>query len=212
MGFSHAPLLVRRAETERRAVRVALASCQCCLATLARRQCHPVRTRFSMSTQDEWSPSSWKHKPITQAVTYPDQAAADRVLAAVSKLPPLVTSWEVETLKSGVGRSRPRTAIPPPRRRLLREFRRLPAGPDHQQAEDLLKMSIILIYGARAAGDSSGPLCGTIRQAAVGGDRNPRRRLPAELSGRFDQPPRVQRRGPDAQPRTRSSAATSGRR
>ncbi len=102
-----------------------------------------------MSTQDDWSPSSWKRRPITQAVIYPDQAAADWVLAAVSKLPPLVTSWEVETLKAELAEA-------------ARGQRFLLQGGDCCESFDdcrpdsitaklkiLLKMSIILIYGAR---------------------------------------------------------------
>lgn len=46
-----------------------------------------------------WSPSSWQSKPAAQQVVYPDQDALKKVLAALANLPPLVTSWEVESLK-----------------------------------------------------------------------------------------------------------------
>ncbi|NLS95097.1 MAG: 3-deoxy-7-phosphoheptulonate synthase class II [Planctomycetaceae bacterium] len=46
-----------------------------------------------------WSPISWKEKPIRQSVAYPDQQALAATLHALSQLPPLVTSWEVENLK-----------------------------------------------------------------------------------------------------------------
>jgi 3-deoxy-7-phosphoheptulonate synthase len=46
-----------------------------------------------------WSPSSWKTKPITQDVRYEDPKEVEDVVAALGRLPPLVTSWEVERLR-----------------------------------------------------------------------------------------------------------------
>jgi len=47
----------------------------------------------------EWSPDSWQRKPALQQPVYPNQQALQDVVARLAKLPPLVTSWEVETLK-----------------------------------------------------------------------------------------------------------------
>jgi 3-deoxy-7-phosphoheptulonate synthase len=59
-----------------------------------------------MQTQSEipvplgpWSPASWQTKPAEQQPVYPDPASLHRVLAQLSCLPPLVTSWEIENLK-----------------------------------------------------------------------------------------------------------------
>jgi len=46
-----------------------------------------------------WSPDSWRQKTALQQPEYPDPAALDRVLADLSVLPPLVTSWEVVRLR-----------------------------------------------------------------------------------------------------------------
>jgi 3-deoxy-7-phosphoheptulonate synthase len=46
-----------------------------------------------------WSPASWQDKPLAQKVAYPDARAVEEVVQRLAKLPPLVTSWEVETLK-----------------------------------------------------------------------------------------------------------------
>ncbi|MBN1418778.1 MAG: 3-deoxy-7-phosphoheptulonate synthase class II [Planctomycetes bacterium] len=48
---------------------------------------------------ENWSPRSWQERPATQLPVYPDPAALERVLAMLSRLPPLVTSWEIEALK-----------------------------------------------------------------------------------------------------------------
>jgi len=47
----------------------------------------------------EWSPDSWQRKPAAQQPTYPDAGAVQNVLAQLSRLPPLVTSYEINNLK-----------------------------------------------------------------------------------------------------------------
>lgn len=48
----------------------------------------------------DWTPSSWKNKPIRQWVEYPDPEALNQAVSKISKFPPLVNSGEVELLKS----------------------------------------------------------------------------------------------------------------
>lgn len=47
-----------------------------------------------------WTPDSWRGRQALQQPKYPDAAAAERALAELSQLPPLVTSWEVLQLRS----------------------------------------------------------------------------------------------------------------
>ena len=47
-----------------------------------------------------WHPLSWRDVPIKQGVTYSDPDLLERTLERLRQLPPLVTSWEVERLKS----------------------------------------------------------------------------------------------------------------
>jgi 3-deoxy-7-phosphoheptulonate synthase len=47
-----------------------------------------------------WSPTSWQARPAAQQPVYPRAADVDRVVAEISKLPPLVTSWEIGALKT----------------------------------------------------------------------------------------------------------------
>jgi 3-deoxy-7-phosphoheptulonate synthase len=51
-----------------------------------------------MTTNDPWTPLSWKSKPIVQDVTYKDQAKVDRVIGKLHTLPPLVSSKEVSNM------------------------------------------------------------------------------------------------------------------
>ena len=48
----------------------------------------------------DWTPDSWRSKQATQQVEYADTDALARVLDDIARLPPLVTSWEVEALKT----------------------------------------------------------------------------------------------------------------
>ena len=47
-----------------------------------------------------WGPGTWTTKPLAQGITYEDPAALEDVVAKLKRLPPLVTSWEIEELKS----------------------------------------------------------------------------------------------------------------
>jgi len=48
----------------------------------------------------EWTPSSWQNRPAGQQPAYPDSGALAGAVAQLASLPPLVTSWEVERLKT----------------------------------------------------------------------------------------------------------------
>lgn len=95
-----------------------------------------------------WSPTSWQTKPVAQQVVYPDSRALEEALASLAKLPPLVTSWEVENLKAQLAQA-------------ARGERFLLQGGDCSETFDdcrsdaiasklkiLLKMSLMLIYGS----------------------------------------------------------------
>ncbi|MDJ0656167.1 MAG: 3-deoxy-7-phosphoheptulonate synthase class II [Xanthomonadales bacterium] len=47
----------------------------------------------------DWQPDSWQSKPAAQQATYPDQDALGAALEHLKNLPPLVTSWEVNSLR-----------------------------------------------------------------------------------------------------------------
>ena len=110
----------------------------------------PVAYRQANSiAMPEWSPFSWQNKPVAQYVEYPDQKEYSAVLQRLTRLPPLVTSWEVESLKSYL-------ADASRGRRFL-----VQGGDCAERFEDcesdriagklkiLLKMSIVLLYGSK---------------------------------------------------------------
>jgi 3-deoxy-7-phosphoheptulonate synthase len=51
-------------------------------------------------SKEDWRPDSWRGRAALQQPNYRDTEALTRVTEALAALPPLVTSWEVEALKS----------------------------------------------------------------------------------------------------------------
>lgn len=54
----------------------------------------------------KWTPDLWRSKPAAQQPSYEDAAAADQAFDELRRLPPLVTSWEVESLKAQLAEQR----------------------------------------------------------------------------------------------------------
>jgi 3-deoxy-7-phosphoheptulonate synthase len=56
-----------------------------------------------MSQSDpSWTPQSWRADPCAQQPVYPDRGALERTLTEIAALPPLVTSYEIEWLKTQI--------------------------------------------------------------------------------------------------------------
>ena len=60
---------------------------------------------MSVPAVQDWSLRSWREKEALQQPTYPNDASLQEALDHVSALPPLVTSWEVEHLKTELARA-----------------------------------------------------------------------------------------------------------
>ncbi len=96
-----------------------------------------------------WSKTSWQSKKASQQATYPDPAALNDALGRLSKLPPLVTSWEIEELKGKLHKA------------ALGESFVLQGGDCAETFDDcessiiaaklkiLLQMSLILVHGTK---------------------------------------------------------------
>ena len=60
----------------------------------------PDRSLQTVSVPSDWTPAGWRARPAAQQPRYPDEAALAEVVGELSRLPPLVTSWEVNKLKA----------------------------------------------------------------------------------------------------------------
>ncbi|HEX7417135.1 MAG TPA: 3-deoxy-7-phosphoheptulonate synthase class II, partial [Steroidobacteraceae bacterium] len=49
-----------------------------------------------------WHPASWQSRPAEQQPKYADRVALERCVADLSRLPPIVVSWEVEALRERI--------------------------------------------------------------------------------------------------------------
>ena len=56
-------------------------------------------------TESNWTPTSWQLREAKQQATYPDQAELQKTLIELSRLPPLVTSWEILALKEQIAQA-----------------------------------------------------------------------------------------------------------
>jgi 3-deoxy-7-phosphoheptulonate synthase len=98
---------------------------------------------------DQWSPLSWLQRPHAQETKYPDPEVLARVVARLRELPPLVTSWEIERLKSQIAEAQEG------KRFLLQggDCAESLAECGSQNVADklkiLLQMSLVLIHGAK---------------------------------------------------------------
>jgi len=53
---------------------------------------------------NNWSPASWRDKPITQQPRYPDPAALQQIETELRVRPPLVFANEIESLNQALAR------------------------------------------------------------------------------------------------------------
>jgi 3-deoxy-7-phosphoheptulonate synthase len=97
----------------------------------------------------EWTPTSWQQRPAAQQVSYGDPDALTRVLAEMSRLPPLVTSWEVENLRSGLARAARGEAFVLQGGDCAESFDDCRSEPIAAKLKILLQMSLVLVHGTR---------------------------------------------------------------
>ena len=97
----------------------------------------------------EWSPKSWRGKTAAQQVAYTDPAAVERVVAEMSRLPPLVTSWEIESLKGHLAHAASGRAFLLQGGDCAESFEDCESGAIAAKLKILLQMSLILVHGTR---------------------------------------------------------------
>ena len=96
----------------------------------------------------DWSPDSWKQKTASQQPSYPDALALDRVVAEMSSLPPLVTSWEVESLKKQLASAALGERFLLQGGDCAESFDACDASAITSKLKILLQMSLVLVHGS----------------------------------------------------------------
>ena len=96
-----------------------------------------------------WTPQSWRDYPSTQQPVYPDQAALGRTLDELRALPPLVTSYEIESLKSQIAESARGDRFILWGGDCAESFADCNSSAIAAKLKILLQMSLVLVHGTR---------------------------------------------------------------
>ncbi len=98
---------------------------------------------------NNWTPTSWQSKPITQQPNYDDPQELESALAKLSHLPPIVTSWEVENLKSNLAKASRGEAFLLQGGDCSERFDDCDSATIVGKLKVLLQMSLVLVYGSK---------------------------------------------------------------
>lgn len=102
-----------------------------------------------MSGAAGWTPDSWQETPALQQPHYDDPDHLRAVLAALARLPPLVTSWEVEALKRQLAAAAAGDAFLLQGGDCAESFGACAAEEITSKLKILLQMSLVLVFGTR---------------------------------------------------------------
>src|ERR1700730_11725521 len=67
--------------------------------------CRSIAAMSKSLATINWHPATWGGLPATQQPKYADQTALERAVASLSRLPPLVVSWEIEALRDKLAKA-----------------------------------------------------------------------------------------------------------
>ena len=96
-----------------------------------------------------WHPAAWQAKPAQQQPSYADRAALERVVAELSRLPPIVVSWEVEALRERLARAQRGQAFLLQGGDCAETFADCESDRLAKQLKILLQMSLVLLHGLK---------------------------------------------------------------
>jgi len=103
----------------------------------------------SAAAPSDWSPTGWQTRPARQQPEYPDADALARVIADLSRLPPLVTSWEVESLRQQLAEAAAGQRFLLQGGDCAESFADCTSGAIADKLKILLQMSLVLVHGGR---------------------------------------------------------------
>lgn len=96
-----------------------------------------------------WTPESWRAYPALQQPVYPDPAALEQVLAELRQLPPLVTSWEVVSLREKLAAAARGEAFVLQAGDCAERFADCTPRRIANKLKVLVQMSLVLVLGAK---------------------------------------------------------------
>jgi 3-deoxy-7-phosphoheptulonate synthase len=100
-------------------------------------------------SKTDWHPASWQSFPAAQQASYPAQEALDRAVADLSRLPPIVNSWEVDSLKALIARAQQGEAFVLQGGDCAETFNECTSENIVAKLKILLQMSLVMLYGLK---------------------------------------------------------------
>lgn len=101
------------------------------------------------TTPDNWSPTSWKSRPAEQQAVYRDPEAVERMVEEIARLPPIVVSWEVESLRREIAEAQQGKRFLLQGGDCAETFDDCESGQIAQKLKILLQMSLVLLHGLK---------------------------------------------------------------
>ncbi len=97
----------------------------------------------------DWHPASWQTKAARHQPRYADAAAVERVVAELSRLPPIVVSWEIESLREQIASAQRGERFLLQGGDCAETFEDCESNQIAQKLKILLQMSLVLLHGLK---------------------------------------------------------------
>ena len=107
-----------------------------------------MQTTETQPTGD-WQPTSWQARPASQQPTYPDSSGLQSALGQLARLPPLVTSYEIEALKAQLAAAARGEAFLLQGGDCCETFEDCESDSIAKKLKILLQMSLALVHGGK---------------------------------------------------------------
>lgn len=116
--------------------------------------------RMNRPLAKTWSPTSWQGHPALQQPTYRDPAALAAAVEALSRLPPIVVSWEVDALKAQLAEAQRGERFLLQGGDCAESFEDCTSDTVVRRLKVLLQMSLVLLHGLKVPVTRVGRMAG----------------------------------------------------
>jgi len=96
-----------------------------------------------------WHPASWQSKPAQQQPKYADPVALEKIVAQLSRLPPITVSWEIEALRERLAAAQRGQAFVLQGGDCAETFAECESDQITKKLKILLQMSLVLLHGLK---------------------------------------------------------------
>ncbi|MGD2129744.1 MAG: 3-deoxy-7-phosphoheptulonate synthase class II [Lysobacterales bacterium] len=107
----------------------------------------PVTPAQAVDPAGDWKPSSWRSRPALQQASYPDEEALEAALHKLAGLPPLVTSWEILSLREQIAEAQAGQRFVLQGGDCAESFQECTSPLITNRLKVLLQMSLVLVHG-----------------------------------------------------------------